>query len=226
MWQPQVEALSDAYRVIALDLPGHGALAGETFTFDGAVARLHDVVAAEADGPALVVGISLGGHVATAWAHRHPDQVAGLVLSGASMNFTGALALYTRVVGYAMLKLLSERWLRRQLARSIRRNYPLDQADRLVQAGLYPRGVAASFLGLAGTDFRAMLATVTAPVLLLNGEQDRANRKHAAEFAAVCRAQVEIIRDAGHFCSQQQPEVFASAVRRFAEASVYALPPE
>ena len=37
MWMPQLEALSDEFRVIALDLPGHGALREQPFRLKAAV---------------------------------------------------------------------------------------------------------------------------------------------------------------------------------------------
>ena len=43
-WMPQFDALSDAYRVIAVDLPGHGELAHERFTLDDAAARVEQII--------------------------------------------------------------------------------------------------------------------------------------------------------------------------------------
>ena len=102
MWLPQVRGLSDAYRVIAPDLPGHGGRSDEPFTFAAASQALADLIERDTSGRALVVGASLGGYVAIDLAHRFPERVSGLVLAGASRNFMGALGLYLRVVGGAM----------------------------------------------------------------------------------------------------------------------------
>ena len=72
MWLPQLRGLSDAYRTIAPDLPGHGGRANEPFTFAGASQVVADVIDNAAGGRALVVGASLGGYVAIDLAHRSP----------------------------------------------------------------------------------------------------------------------------------------------------------
>ena len=96
LWGPQVAGLSDGFRVIAADLPGHGGLADELFTVSGAVERLASLIDTEAGGRAVVVGLSLGGYVAMALAGRYPAKVAGLVLSGCSWVPRGFLTLCYR----------------------------------------------------------------------------------------------------------------------------------
>src|SRR5512145_312238 len=114
MWLPQIRGLSDTYRVIAPDLPGHGACAGVPFSFAAAAERIADLIREEAQGRALVAGLSLGGYVAIELAARHPDRVAGLVLSGCSVNFVGALGLYLKLVS----GLMRRGWLRQSRAQA------------------------------------------------------------------------------------------------------------
>jgi pimeloyl-ACP methyl ester carboxylesterase len=91
-WFPSFAALSAQYRVIAMDLRGHG----RGIPLNGRRFRLADC----ADDAALVatrlgvdrfipVGYSLGGPVAQLLWRRHPDRVAGLVLAATSRNFMG-----------------------------------------------------------------------------------------------------------------------------------------
>src|SRR5262249_15061174 len=84
MWRPQVEALKDAYRVIAPDLPGFGGSA----VLDGpsSVEAMADTVAYLLDHlqirePVVLGGLSMGGYVALAFARRHPDRLRGLILA-------------------------------------------------------------------------------------------------------------------------------------------------
>ena len=76
MWLPQIEALEAAgYRVIAPDLRGYGERRLEPAPFS----HVRDVEEA-LDGPAAVVGCSLGGRVALELALHRPDLVERLVL--------------------------------------------------------------------------------------------------------------------------------------------------
>jgi 3-oxoadipate enol-lactonase len=76
MWQPQVEVLEAAgYLVIAPDLRGFGERRLEPAPFS----NVRDAEAA-IDGPAVVVGASLGGRVALELAVHRPDLVERLVL--------------------------------------------------------------------------------------------------------------------------------------------------
>lgn len=80
-WKEQVPALSKSYRVITLDLPGHGksgmpkAFSMELF------ARAIEAVRSEAKvDKAALVGHSMGTPVIRKYALMHPDRVAGLVI--------------------------------------------------------------------------------------------------------------------------------------------------
>jgi pimeloyl-ACP methyl ester carboxylesterase len=128
MWLPRLRGLSDTYRVIAPDLPGHGVLAHVPFTFAAAVRMLAELIDREAQGRALVAGLSLGGYIAIEPANCHPDQVAGLVLSGCSLNFKGALGLYLKFVS----GLMQRGWLKQSHAQAeekTRRMLPPTLAD-------------------------------------------------------------------------------------------------
>ena len=79
MWDPQVAGLADRYRVVTVDLPGHGALADMPFRMARAVAIARSVIERNG-GRAIVIGQSLGGYVAMDLVACHPEMVAGLVL--------------------------------------------------------------------------------------------------------------------------------------------------
>src|SRR5947209_8463077 len=82
MWQPQLAALSDVSRVIALDLPGFGESSpAAPFSIEGAADAVAEFLAALDVPKAVVCGLSMGGYVALALARRHADKLAGLILA-------------------------------------------------------------------------------------------------------------------------------------------------
>ena len=91
-WDFTALALRDRYRVLALDLRGHGdsqwAPDGD-YTQPAYLADVQAFVDAVAAGPLVVVGLSLGGSVAYAYAAAHPDRVRTLVVVDTGPETTG-----------------------------------------------------------------------------------------------------------------------------------------
>jgi len=216
MWSPQVARLSDTYRVIALDLPGHGAHADERFTLDAAADAVTRVIDEAAGGRAVVVGLSLGGYVAMHLGERSPDRVRGLVLAGATAEPNGLRKAPYRALAVVMdtfdghgLDALN-RWF-------FRTRYPPDIAEPIVAGGFWAAGGATALRSLAGHRFLPSLAAYPGRTLILNGELDLPFRLGQRDFAAAAR-DARIVRLAGatHLSNLDRPDAFSFAVRRFA----------
>lgn len=221
MWLPQLRGLSDTFHVIAPDLPGHGALAEVPFTFATAAQTLADVIRREANGRALVAGLSLGGYIAIELARRSPELVSGLVLSGCSLNFDGFLGSYLNFAS----RLIQRGWIKMDREKSearVRRMFPpalADVAEEQIRAGVYPEALPPSYMEMAHKDFRALLAEYPGPSLILNGARDSSSRKGEEKFVSAARqGRVQTIPDAGHACNLDQPERYNQAVREFARS--------
>lgn len=84
MWEPQMDAMRLDMQAVAYDQRGHGRTESE----DVAYADLDDLQAVLdhfSIGRAVLVGCSMGGGLATAFALEHPERVAGLVLVAAAI---------------------------------------------------------------------------------------------------------------------------------------------
>ena len=84
-WTGQLEHLRSRRRAVALDLRGHGlsrARADGDVTIDDLAADLGTVVDGLDIGRVVLVGHSIGGLVAIAYAAAHPNRVAGMLLAG------------------------------------------------------------------------------------------------------------------------------------------------
>ncbi|QLG48509.1 alpha/beta fold hydrolase [Natrinema halophilum] len=226
MWLPQQRALADDFHTAAPDLPGHGARADEPFRMEPAIDILEDVFESQTDGNAVLVGLSLGGFVATEYAYRHPDAVDALVLSGSSANPVGKLEIGTRLVGGLArlltrpdtgargVEVLAGRWVRnRELSPDIERE--------IIEAGFYPKQFGEAGREISGADFRAKLSTYPGPTLFINGETDRIMRRSEQAHAAAARnGRVEVLAGAGHICNLHRPETYTDRVRRFVRRTV------
>ena len=87
-WRPSYAALAREFRVVAVDLRGHGRGGrGERFTLEACADDAVGVLQALGLGPAVMAGYSLGGPVAKLAWRRHRDSVAGLVLAATTSEF-------------------------------------------------------------------------------------------------------------------------------------------
>lgn len=85
-WMAQLDHLRPSRRAVALDLRGHGrssAPAGNEYSVDAFASDIATVVDSLKLDRFVLVGHSMGGSAAIAYAAAHPDRVAGLVMVGA-----------------------------------------------------------------------------------------------------------------------------------------------
>jgi pimeloyl-ACP methyl ester carboxylesterase len=223
-WAPQVPLLRDHVDLTLVDLPGHGRRSGEAFTLARCVEVIDEAVRSIPAGtPVVLVGHSLGGYAAMAYAAAHPDALAGLVLAGASATPTGPGAALYRGVAALTDRLGPERMTRIN-DRVLHRLYPAERIDPVIGGGYYFDQTPAAWREVMTHCRPSMLHAVRCPVLLLNGQFDQFRVGSRAYLRACPGARVEIVRRAGHFANLDQPEAFAQAVLRFARQVVDSAP--
>lgn len=223
MWDAVRRGLEPRWRVVTPDLPGHGARRQETFTLQAAVDTVVAAARAAAPSPVIVGGDSLGGYTALASAASLPrEQLLGLVLAGATANMEGPAlrALLVRqwlVLGLGAL--LGEKRLAGLLAKDLRKMGLSDediaaQIDAGLNHRVFPQAVAA----LRGVDFRARLAAVEQPVLIVNGSKDKLFVEQEPGFLAVARqATRHRFEGCEHGVSLRRSAEFAALVKGFAD---------
>jgi pimeloyl-ACP methyl ester carboxylesterase len=222
-WAPQRAALAGEFRVVTPDLPGHGVRSGDPFRMERALAVVDEAVERVAGGGAHVVGLSLGGYVATLYASRHPEKVDSLVVSDSSANPVGPFADLTRLVSIASNVVTGSRLVRRGvewlLARGVRaRGLPADVEAEIVDAGFFPRQFGLAGVELAGTDVRSAFAEYDGRALVLNGKWDLVMRLGEDAHADAADAGLAVIDGAGHTSNLDRPHAYSDAIRRFLRA--------
>lgn len=219
LWEAVVPALAQDYRVVAWDLPGHGASRPVRESFD--VAELADAVAAGIDEPQfLYAGVSLGGATGLELALRHPDRLgaAAVIASGAQLGDAVGWhdrAAQVRAQSTSSLIIASaQRWFAEG---SIARHPDLTGRLLHVLQDVDDESYARCCEALAAYDVRHRLGEIALPVLAVWGEHDAvAPESAAAEIAdGVRAATVAMIADAGHLPPAEQPAAVAEVLRDF-----------
>jgi pimeloyl-ACP methyl ester carboxylesterase len=216
-WAPQVEALSETNRVVAVDLPGHGRVIDQPFTLPAAVesvrAALESEVAPRRAGPTVIVGLSLGGYVAMALAAEAPSIADALVLAGCTSEPVGTRAGLMRALA-ATVERADRRGLDRLSRTYLRRRYPGPTGARIVESGLAQRGAAEALRCLAGEPFLPRLAAYPGRVVLVNGQRDLVMRPGERAFlAATPNGRLVRLPGAYHLSSLERPRQFNAVVR-------------
>ncbi|MEU7164760.1 alpha/beta hydrolase [Streptomyces morookaense] len=220
MWDPHAARLAPRFRVTAPDLPAHGALQGEQFTLEDAVARV-DAAVAEASAATgrrpLVAGTSLGGYVALAYGAAHPGRIAALLVHGATARPEGFTGRVYRTAARAFEALGPER-AARLADRGLRRQLPPESYRAAVSGGLAVRAFSAVVADLTRRDFLAVAAHVRVPVLLVNSRSDPLFRAQEKTFLRVVResgGHVRLCHVKGHHVLPAgDPGAFARVLER------------
>lgn len=217
------EILADAgYRTLCWDAPGYGASRNPVGPMDHAAlaaAVLHHYDAA----PAHVFGTSWGGVIATELAVRYPDLVRTLTLAdstrGSAVSTERAQAMRNRV---AELELKGAAAFATERAPRLVSPHAHDTVLRAVEqdmARVRVPGYRAAVNYMASADTGTMLHRITAPALVIAGEDDIVTGVEESRLlaAAIPGAEFRLILGAGHAASQERPDRVAAHMLSFLE---------
>lgn len=215
MWRAQLDALDDEFRVYALDLPGHGSRAAESFSLETGSDAVIDLLDRVVGRSATLVGLSLGGYVAMDVAARRPELVRALVISGASAEPIGFRAAPYLALAWAMGRFDGPR-LDALNAWFFQTRFPAGISGPIVVGGFWSTAGAAALRSIVGERFLPRLAAYPGPTLILNGEYDLLFRLTAPAFAVAARNARRVrLGGATHLANLDRPEAFSAAVRGF-----------
>lgn len=219
MWDPQVTALAERFRVVRYDTRGHGRspVPVGPYALDDLVddhVALLDHLGVER---ASVVGLSLGGMVALRLAAREPhrvDHVAALCTSallGPAQAWRDRAATVRAEGAAAVADAVVARWFTPELAAA--------QPDvvarmRATIAATPAEGYASCCEAIAGMDLRGDLPRISAPLLAIAGADDPATPpEHLAAIAAgVPDGRLLVLPRAAHLASHEQADAVNAAL--------------
>jgi 3-oxoadipate enol-lactonase len=225
LWDAQVAGLSSRVRVIAPDLrgSGHSDVPPAPYSVDQYADDLLALLDRLGIERAIVAGLSMGGYIAFALWRRHPERVQALVLadtraepdSSQGRANRDASAARVREIGPAAF---AEEMLPRIMA-------PANVKDPRVRGRALRMMAAQSADGIVGAlgalrdrpDSRALLPSITVPVLVIVGCEDSLTPPADARTmaGAIPKARVIEVPRAGHLSPFENPRAVNAALRAF-----------
>ena len=233
IWDPVVLLLASAFRVIRVDLLGHGDWASTAGGYD--VATQADRVAAALDRLGVkrvtVIGHSSGCMVSTALAEQRPDAVVALALISMGPNMDAKLPdgplfqlIMVPLVGQLLWRLRNEKSIRKAARSGTAR--PVDIPDAFIEHGLRLtlRDVVGTLRAykkyLEQRSLPDRLTPLGLPLLVIFGVDDgRWRSSSSAAYRVVPGARIELLPGVGHTPMMEDPETTGALLLDFAEAA-------
>jgi pimeloyl-ACP methyl ester carboxylesterase len=227
-WDRVVPTLARDYRVVRIDLLGHGGSEKprEGYAMTEQAERVATVMRQLRLRPAVVAGHSMGGAVATALAERYRDLVRGVVIidtppspDDSELPFAARLG-FVPVIGEAVKRVATDGMVKEGLEDAFAPGF--DVPDQFVDDFNSMTYSAYDSSHEESADFGderpldARLADVRLPLLVIFGAQDEiAEPDSAAGYKRARGARVVLIPNAGHSPNVETPGRTATLIRRF-----------
>jgi pimeloyl-ACP methyl ester carboxylesterase len=232
-FRPQLRALRERHQAIAYDARGHARsfapAAAADYTPECFVSDLARVLDGAGAPRAVVGGLSMGAGVALRFALAQPERVQGLVLAsfpaGGGRGIAAHALAFARALDEAGLLAAGERYVWGASSGLSERDAALVRQGFLEHQ---PHALAFVLRELIATQpavesMEPELRALEAPVLLIAGERDEASLRASRSLAAALpRARLVVVPDAGHVVNLQRPEAFNAALLDFLEREVFA----
>ena len=226
MWQPQLDASPEDWRVVAPDLAGFGGTADHDGRpdIDDFARDLDELILYLGLRRFVLGGLSMGGYAAFAYLRLHAERVAGVILADTK---SGADTLQARDGRQKLLDLvdsggvpaIADEMLPKLLgATTLREDQGVVLHVRNLIESNGAAGVSRSIQRLRDRpDSTPDLARIAVPALVIVGEEDSITpvAEARAISGAIRESTLVIVPRAGHLANIERPEPFNTAVGKW-----------
>ncbi len=221
-WEPEVEALLPSYRVLRVDLRGHGRseVPSPPYTLKESASDVHWLLHQLQGVPAHVIGLSFGGMVAQLLALEHPGDVRSLVLADTNSILSPEARRAMRERGEAakgggmagVIESTLTRWFTPGFMGS---DIVARCRERLLADDV--RGWAATWYAISELDTEPRLKEIGVPTLVMIGEVDLSVPVPRARAMAdlIPGAVLHVVAGAPHMTPLERPDLFNPPVLEF-----------
>uniref|UniRef100_A0A7C3UYU5 Alpha/beta fold hydrolase n=1 Tax=Desulfobacca acetoxidans TaxID=60893 RepID=A0A7C3UYU5_9BACT len=221
-WRQQIAVLSDSWRVVAMDLRGHGGSGyrpEEAITLRAFADDLAALLRSLGVEQAHFCGSSLGGMIVLELWVRFPALLKSLILADTTAFFpppqmlADFLRLFDQVDLAAWAGFMAPRLLGPKASASLEEEMRRTMAA--TSRAVYRQGLVAAFQA----DYRWMLPLVDIPTLIVVGEEDQATPIGYARFLAsrIKGSALRLVRAAAHLPHRENPEEFNRILKEHLE---------
>jgi len=222
MWDAQMPALTDKYRVLRYDQRGHGGSEATKppYSFDMLAEDAHGLLSVLGIAKVHFCGFSMGGMTALVFATKHPEMLHGLTLCDTTCRMADpgmwdGFAMAARDFGLAVL---AEPTLENCFTAEFRETNPADVervGDMIAATSL--DGFVGCCNAIEEMDNEHLLAEVTVPTLVMVGAEDPMTTVDDAQrlHDGIAGSRLAVLDGAAHFSNIEQPEAFNIALRSF-----------
>ncbi|HWM93549.1 MAG TPA: alpha/beta fold hydrolase [Thermoanaerobaculia bacterium] len=230
MWDPQVEALASAHRIIVPDLSGFGASGFSASKPGPETSRMTDF-ATDAGAlldhlgidRAVVGGLSMGGYAALAFAEIFPDRLLGLVLANTRAAADTPEAREKRLATARDVLEKGSGILAPSVEKLLGATTRSQQPELVRQVGQWisgapPAGVAAAQRGMAERPDRSgLLPRIAARTLVIVGDEDELipQEESRGMAEAIPDSELAVFHRVGHLSSLEAHADFNEILRSF-----------
>jgi 3-oxoadipate enol-lactonase len=227
MWDSLAAALAPRYRVVRVDVRGHGQSpvpAGE-YSLEALAGDVLAVLDGLGIGKAHWVGLSMGGMIGQAFAIHHADRLGRLVLANTTSSYgaDGPKMWEARMkaVREGGMAAIADLVMQRYFSDDFRASRPEVVAKVKERVLTTPaKGYLSCCAAIRDLDFTRDLSSIRARTLVIAGGHD-AGTPVAMSQVIVDRipgAQLAVMADAAHLSAVEKPEAFNALVQDFLAA--------
>jgi 3-oxoadipate enol-lactonase len=219
MWDPQMQALTERYRVLRYDSRGHGRSEAPNgpYTIDMLAADGLGLLDALDIERAHFCGLSKGGMVGQVLGAKHGERLISLALCSTACHMP-ARELWQERIWVATeqgMAALAEGVVERWFTEAFRRE-PSIAVDRVRQMIIDTpaHGYAGCCAAIRDMDLRELIGGIRVPTLVVVGDKDPATPPKMAEEirSRIPGARLEVVPDAAHLLNIEQDVVFDAAL--------------
>lgn len=224
MWDKVVEALKKTHRVICIDLLGHGKTEslGYIHTMEAQGIIIKHLLDSLSLTHYALVGHSMGGYIALAFAEMYPDHISALCLMNSTALADDEEKKINRERGIQVVKQNHKTFIRLAIPNLFSEENRIIFSKEIIQITdvalkMNPQGIIASLEGMKiRNDRTELLETSKFPILMIISKKDPALDYNSLLRQASLGKVRKVIFDDGHMSHVENELSLISTLEKFA----------